>query len=133
MIAIGERRLLRFAAIFLPLLSILAWPYPFLGRAYRFVVCRAINDMVMNSTDTPRVARLVPDPRTGFEWHGVVAVWDQNANSVQEQFPVDIHQTFYLPTVVFAVLTIAGKFTWGGRQVPLKLLVGIQESPIDAL
>jgi hypothetical protein len=42
-----------------------------------------------------------------------------------ERFPVDIHQVFYLPTILFAALTFVGKYTWGGKRVFVKLLVGI--------
>ena len=79
----------------------------------------------MNSTQTPKVARLVPDGRSGREWHAIVAVWNQSTRTVEERFPLDLHQLFYLPAAVFSALTLAGKWTWGGKQTLLKLLIGI--------
>ena len=121
----GQRGPFRFAMLFLPLFAVLAWPFPSIGRGCRFLVCGAINGMIMNSTRTSRVARLVPDQRSGFEWHCVVAVWNQTTRSVEEQFPVDVHQVFYLPTSVFIALTLAGKYTGGSKRVVLKLLIGM--------
>jgi hypothetical protein len=115
----------RFAVLLVPLLVILGWPSALVGRGFRSLVCGAIDSSIMNSTQTPKVARLVPDERLGREWHAIVAVWNQSTRKVEERFPVDLHQLFYMPAAVFTALTLAGKWTWDSRRTPWKLLAGI--------
>jgi hypothetical protein len=120
-----RRKQLRFLILFLCLFALLGWPYARLGRGYRLLVCRAVNALIMNSTQTTSVARLLPDERPGFEWHAVIAVWNQTAKALEAKFPIDLHQPFYLPTAAFVALTLAGQRAWGGKRVLLKLLLGI--------
>ena len=84
-----------------------------------------MNGLVLNPTDTRRLAQLVPDQRPGFEWEAIATIWNQTTGSVPSQFHIDVHHLFYLPTVVFVALTLAGKITWGGKRVVAKLLFGI--------
>jgi len=121
----GKRRLLRFGALFLPLFVILSWPFGWVGRGYRSLVCGAVNGWVLKSTQTSRVARLVADRRPDAEWHAVYVVWNQVEKSTEEQFDIDIHQLFYLPTAFFAALTVAARFTLKGKPMVAKLLLGI--------
>jgi len=125
MTSIARRKLLRFALVLTSLLGVLGWPSSWAGRSYCSVVCRAVNGLVLNSTDTQRLARLVPDQRPGFEWEAIATIWNQTTGSVPSQFHIDVHHLFYLPTVVFVALTLAGKITWGGKRVVAKLLFGI--------
>ncbi len=120
-----RRRPLCFAVLLIPLLIIFAWPFDLVGRGYRSLVCNAINGSIMNSTLTAKVARLLPDPRPGPDWRAIVAVWNQTTRSIEERFPLDLHQLFYLPAAVFSALTLAGKWTWGGKRVVWKLLIGV--------
>jgi hypothetical protein len=125
MTIIARRKLLRFALILTALLGVLGWPFSWAGRSYCSLVCRAVNGLVLNSTDTQRLAQLVPDQRPGFEWEAIATIRNQPIGSAASQFNVDIHHLFYLPTVVFVALTLAGKITWGGKRVVAKLFVGI--------
>ncbi len=121
----GRRKVLRFACVLTALLIILGWPFSFIGRGYCSLVCGAVNGLVLTSTHAPKFARLVPDERSGFEWEPIAAVRDRTTKSVNWQFNVNVHHLFYLPTVVFVALTLAGKCTWGGKRLVAKLLVGV--------
>ena len=125
MTAIGRRRILRFVGILVALIAILGWPYSFVGRGYCSLVCKAVNSLLLDSTDSPRFAQLVPDERPGFEWEAIAALRKQATKSVDSQFNIEVHHLFYLPTVVFVALTVAGKIAWGEKRVVAKLLVGI--------
>ena len=125
MTVIGRRRILRFAGILIALIAFLGWPYSFVGRGYCSLVCKAVNSLLLDPTDSPRFAQLVPDERPGFEWEAISALRNQATKTVDSQFNVEIHHLFYLPTVVFVALTAAGKIAWGGRRIVVKLLVGI--------
>ncbi len=125
MTIIGRRKLLGFALVLTALLGVLGWPFSWVGRSYCSLVCRAVNGLVLNSTDTQRVAQLVPDQRPGFEWEATAVIRNLATGSVASQFHVDIHHLFYLPTVVFVALTLAGRITWGGKRDVAKLLVGV--------
>jgi hypothetical protein len=122
---VGSRRRLRFVVLFLPLSLVLSWPFAFVGRNYSSLVCGAINALVLKSTRTPRVARLVPDRRPGAEWHAFYVVWNQVAKATEEQFDIDIHQLFYLPAAFFTALTLAARFAWSSKHVIAKLLLGL--------
>ena len=124
MLAAGRGRLFRFAVLFFSLLALLAWPFAPVGRGYRSLICGVANRLVLSSADTPYFGRLVPNPRSGLDWHVIAAVWNQSTQSVVAQFDIDVHQTFYLPIAVFCALTLAGKWTWGGKRVFLNLLIG---------
>ncbi len=121
----GRRNIFRFAGTLTALLVILGWPYSFVGRGYCSLVCKAVNGLLLNPTDSPRVAQLVPDERPGFEWEAIATLRKQGAKSVDSQFNVEVHHLFYLPTVVFFALTVAGKLAWGEKRVVAKLLLGI--------
>ena len=121
----GKRRLLRFGVPFLLLFLVLSWPFAFVGRGYRSLVCGAINAFVLKSTQTPRVARLVPDGRPDAEWHAIYVVWNQVEKSTEEQFDIDIHQLFYVPTAFFAALTLATRFAWSSKHMVAKLILGL--------
>lgn len=125
MLATRGGKLLRFAVLFLPLLALLAWPFAPVGRGYRALICAIANRLVLSSGHPPYVGRLVPSPRSDLDWHVIAAVWNQTTRTVDAQFDIDVHQTFYLPTAVFCALTLAGGLTWGGKRVALKLLIGI--------
>jgi hypothetical protein len=125
MTIIGRRKVLRFACVLTALLIILNSPFSFIGRGYCSLVCGAVNGLVLTSTHTPKFGQLVPDQRSGFEWEAIAAVRNQTTRSVASQFNVDVHHLFYLPTVVFLALTLAGQITWGGRRVVARLLVGV--------
>ena len=120
----SKRRIFHFALLFLPLFLLLSWPFSWVGRGYGAFVCGAVNGLVLNSTQTPRVARLVPSGRPNADWHATYVVWNQGTKSVEEQFDIDIHHLFYLPTVFFAALTLAAGKIWGGRHLVAKLLMG---------
>jgi hypothetical protein len=121
----SRARLLCFALLFFPLLTLLAWPFSLVGRGYRSLICGAANRLVLSSAHHPYVGRLVPSPRPDQPWHVVAAVWNLTTKSVEAQFDADVHQTFYLPTACFCALTLAGSCTWKGKRVVLKLLIGI--------
>ena len=125
MLETGKLRLRRFVLIFLPLLLVLLWPFPLVGRGYRFLLSGTVNGLVFDPTLTPSVVRLVPNPRPGSGWYLITAVWNKTTNSLESQFDVDVYQAFYLPTAVFIALTLAGRFTWGGRRLVPKLLIGV--------
>jgi len=114
---------LRFAVLFVPLFALLAWPFASVGRGYSSLICGTANRLL--SSSAPRVGRLAPNPQSGFEWHLTAMVWNQTTQSVEAQFDVDVHQTFYLPTALFTALTLAGKWTWGAKRVVPKLLMGV--------
>lgn len=124
-IASGGHKPLRFLILAMLLLTVFGWPFARIGSSYVSLVCRAVNGLVMNSTQTPMVARLVPDPRPGFEWSAIIAVWNQTTKSLEAKFPIDIHQLFYLPTVFFTALALSGRWACGNRRIFAKLLLGI--------
>ena len=111
--------------LFIPLLAVLAWPVASVGRGYCSVICGARSVLAPPSAHARFVGRLVPDARPGREWHATAAVWDQTTRAIVAQFDVDVHQTFYLPMAVFIALTLAGRWSWGGKRVVVKLLLGI--------
>ena len=125
MTVIGRRNIFRFVGTLIALLAILGWPYSFVGRGYCSLVCKALNGLLLDPTDSPRFAQLVPDERPGFEWEAISALRDQATKAVDSRFNVEIHHLFYLPTVVLIALTAAGKIAWGGKRIVVKLLVGI--------
>jgi hypothetical protein len=125
MIKSGARTILRFSILFLVLFALLAWPFTFLGRGYRFAVGGAINALILGERNTSAMVRLVPNEQPGFEWYLITKILNPTTKSVESQFDVDVYQAFCLPTAVFAALTLAGRYTWGGQRVVLKLLVGI--------
>ena len=125
MTKLGGARFARFGLLFAPLLTILAWPFAFVGKAYRSLVCGAANRFVLSSAQTGHVGRMLPDLRPGREWHAIAAVFDQSTGAVEAQFDVDIHQIFYLPTAVFCALALAGYITWGGKRTAMKLLLAV--------
>jgi hypothetical protein len=121
----GGLRLIRFLVLFLVLSMSLCWPFAPVGRRYVPLVCFALNGLVTNSTQTPMIARTLPDERPGFEWSAIIAVWAQTTKSLEAKFPIDIHQLFYLPTAVFAALALSSKWAFGNQRILPKLLVGI--------
>jgi len=125
MIKPGTRTILRFTILFLVLFALLAWPFAFVGRGYRFAVGGAINGLILEERTTSAMVRLVPNEQPGFEWYVITTILNPTTKSVESQFDVDVYQAFYLPTAVFVALTLAGRYTWGGRRVVLKLLVGV--------
>jgi hypothetical protein len=125
MLTAERPKLLRFVVVFFLLFALLAWPFAFVGRGYRSLICGVGNRLVLSSAHTPYVGRLVPNPRADLEWHVFAVVWNQTTNSLAADFDIDVHQTFHLPTAVFGALALAGKFTWGGKRTVVNLLVAI--------
>jgi len=119
------REIRRFLMAFLPLMVVLAWPFAFIGRPYQALERGVVNSVILNSTTTPIVARLVKDPRPDHDWITVAAVWDQANKLFRDRIEIDIHQLFYLPTAVFLALVLAEKWRFGGRRTALKLVLGI--------
>ena len=120
----GRTKFARFAVLFVPLFVILAWPFAFVGRGFRSCVCSVANRFVLSSTQTDFVGQLLPDLRPGVEWHAMAAVFNRSTGSLAAGFDIDLHQIFYLPTMFFCALTLAGYWTWGGKHLVLKLLAG---------
>lgn len=110
---LDRRRWLRFALFLPPLLALLAWPLPLFGRGFRVFVCSGVNALVMNSDAEPDVARLLPDERAGREWHVTAAVWNRPGRFLRFQMDVDLHQSAYLPLMLFVSLVVAGGWAFG--------------------
>jgi hypothetical protein len=54
----------------------------------------------------------------------MAAVFNRSTGLREAGFDIDLHQIFYLPTMVFCALSLAGYWTWGGKHLVLKLLAG---------
>jgi len=121
----GTRAILRFALLFLVLFALLAWPFAFVGRGYRFAVGGAINGLILGERTNSAMVRLVPNQQPGFEWYLITTILSPTTGTVESQFDVDVYQAFCLPTAVFVALTLAGRYAWGGNRFVSKLLVGI--------
>lgn len=119
MTASARRKSIRFALVFIPTFIILVWPFAFVGRGFRSLACRAVNGLIMNPPDQPDLARLVPDPAPGREWHATAAVWNQPGQFVAFNMDVDLHQVAYLPLMLFIALLVAGMVTLGRRRFPV--------------
>ncbi|MGB8295809.1 MAG: hypothetical protein WCG85_10315 [Polyangia bacterium] len=96
MTIIARRKLLGFALVLIALLALSGWPFSWAGRSYCSAACQAVNGLVLNSTDTQRFARLVPDERSGFEWEAIATIRNHTTESVPSQFQIDVHHLFYL-------------------------------------
>jgi hypothetical protein len=102
-------------------LALLAWPFPFLGRGCGSVVCWGVNKWITTAKDTRDVASLERDTRPGHEWYVTEVVWHRPTHSLRAKFDVDIHQTLYLPLMVFAALMVASRATFGHRHFRVRL------------
>jgi len=118
---VRRRRLARFALVLVPSLVLLAWPFGFVGRGVRSAVCWSVNHWILDATGRQDVASLWPDPRPGFNWQAVEVVWNRPSQSVLAKLEVDLHQTLYLPVMVFAALILAGRTTFGSRYFSYRL------------
>ncbi len=118
---IGRRKLTCFALVLVPSLALLVWPFDFFGRGVRSAVCWSVNRWILGATVRQNPASLVPDSRPGFDWQAVEVVWDQPGQSVLAKLEVDLHQTLYLPVMVFAALLLAGRTTFGNRYFSYRL------------
>jgi len=108
-------RLLRFGLVFVPSLVLLAWPFGFVGRAVTSAVCSGVNRGILNTRDRGAVPTLELDNRPGFEWQVVEVVRNRPGHFVLARFEVDLHQTLYLPIMVFVALILAGRISFGNR------------------
>jgi hypothetical protein len=120
---VGRRKLARFGLVLIASLALFAWPFGFIGQGVRSAVCRSVNRFILGSPDRQDVATLSPDPRPGFDWHAVEVVWNQPSQTVLARLDVDLHQTLYLPVMVFAALILAGRTTFGNRHFSYRLEV----------
>ena len=110
-----RKKLLRFVLVFIFTLALLAWPFPFLGRGCGAAVCWGVNRWITTAKDDYDVASVERDTRPGYEWHVTEVVWHRPTHSLRAKFDVDIHQTLYLPLMVFASLMVASRATVGNR------------------
>ncbi len=115
-----RKTLLRFALVFAAAATALAWPFPWTGRAFRAVLCPAVNAVIMNPQSAPDVARLLPDRAAGRDWHATAAVWNQPTQSLRFKMDVDFHQSTYLPLMLFLALTVAGAVCFGRKKFPIR-------------
>jgi hypothetical protein len=120
---------LRFTVLLTLLTTLLAWPFPWLGRAFRRAACSAVNEVILYAPDAPDVARLVPittNSSPGFDWRATLVVWNQPSQSIRFKMDVDLHHAAYVPLALFVALTFAGACTLGRREFPpLRILLGI--------
>lgn len=112
---ISRRKLARFALVLVSSLTLLAWPFGFVGRDVRSAVCWSVNRWILGATGRQDIASLSPDSRPGFDWQAVEVVWNQPSQSMLAKLEVDLHQTLYLPVMVFAALILAGRAAFGNR------------------
>ena len=115
MTPINRRKLTRFGLVLVPSLALLAWPFGFVGRGVRSAVCWSVNHWILGATGRHDLAYLAPHSRPGFDWQVAEVVWNQPSQSVLAKLDVDLHQTLYLPVMVFAALILAGRTTLGNR------------------
>jgi lipopolysaccharide export LptBFGC system permease protein LptF len=85
------------------------------------VVCWGVNRWITTAKDTLDVASLERDPRPGYEWYVTEVVWHRPTHSLRAKFKVDIHQTLYLPLMVFVALMAASRATFGNRHFRVRL------------
>jgi hypothetical protein len=123
---VARRRLLRFALVLVPSFALLAWPFPWVGRACATTLCWSVNKWIMTDKDTRDVPSLERDIRPGYEWHVAEVVWNRPTNSMRARFEVDFHQTLYLPIMLFVALSVAGRAAFGNKHFRLRLeLLGL--------
>jgi hypothetical protein len=118
---VRRKKLYRFALVLIPSLTLLAWPFGFVGRGVRSTVCWSVNRWILGATGRQNIASLSPDPRPGFDWQASEVVWNRPSQSVLAKLDVDLHQTLYLPVMVFAALILAGRTTFGNRYFSYRL------------
>jgi lipopolysaccharide export LptBFGC system permease protein LptF len=75
----------------------------------------------MTAKDTSDVPSLERDPRPGYDWYVTEVVWNRPTDSLRAKFDVDVHQTLYLPLMVFAALMVASRATFGNRHFRVRL------------
>ena len=120
------RKLLSFASVLVPAFVLVVWPFSFVGRGFRWLMCQGVNGVIMPPADAPDVARLLPDTNPGRDWHATAAVWNQPTGALVFKMDVDLHQSAYVPLALFIALSVAGRVTLGRRYFPIRLqLLGI--------